>query len=75
MNRIDRTFGKLKTEKRKAFIPYIMAGDPSLDDTLTLVKLLEDEGADLVELGVPFPTRWQTGLLSRRQPQGHLAVV
>ncbi|HHN66350.1 MAG TPA: tryptophan synthase subunit alpha [Nitrospirae bacterium] len=54
MNRIDRTFGKLKTEKRKAFIPYIMAGDPSLDDTLTLVKLLEDEGADLVELGVPF---------------------
>lgn len=54
MKRIDKTFASLKTSNRKAFIPYIMAGDPSLEDTIKLVKLLEEEGADLIELGVPF---------------------
>ncbi len=54
MNRIDKTFVSLKTSNRKAFIPYIMAGDPSLEDTIKLAKLLEEEGADLIELGVPF---------------------
>ena len=31
MNRINRTFKRLKAENKKAFIPYIMAGDPSLE--------------------------------------------
>lgn len=54
MSRIEKTFSKLKKEGRTAFIPYIMAGDPSLARTKKLVKLLEECGADIIELGVPF---------------------
>ncbi|MEJ2191147.1 MAG: tryptophan synthase subunit alpha [Nitrospirota bacterium] len=54
MTRIGKTFKKLKRKGRKAFIPYIMAGDPSLERTGELIGLLERHGADIVELGVPF---------------------
>src|SRR5436190_20024364 len=54
MTRIEKTFERLKAEGQKGFIPYITAGDPSLDITLQLVLELEKSGADLIELGVPF---------------------
>jgi tryptophan synthase alpha chain len=54
MSRITKTFDRLRREGRRAFIPYIMAGDPSLARTKRLVRLLEDCGADIIELGVPF---------------------
>ncbi len=53
-SRIAETFNKLKKEGRKAFIPYIMAGHPSLLKTRQYVRLLEDCGADVIELGVPW---------------------
>jgi len=54
MNRIEKTFRRLKGQNRKGFIPYIMAGDPSLEKTRETVLLLERCGADIIELGVPF---------------------
>lgn len=54
MNRIDQTFQQLRAKGEKALIPYIMAGDPSLERTAELVIVLERNGADLIELGVPF---------------------
>ena len=54
MTRIEKQFARLKSEGRKAFIPYITAGDPSLDVTLELVFALEAAGADVIEMGVPF---------------------
>jgi tryptophan synthase alpha chain len=54
MNRIDRTFRKLKKEGKKALIPYIMAGDPDLEATKRYIYDLESTGADIIELGVPF---------------------
>ncbi|HTZ17460.1 MAG TPA: tryptophan synthase subunit alpha [Dissulfurispiraceae bacterium] len=54
MNRIDMTFRRLKTGGRKAFIPYIMAGDPDLAKSMERVLLLQECGADIIELGVPF---------------------
>ena len=54
MTRIEKKFAQLKAEGRKGFIPYITAGDPSLDLTLELILALEKSGADIVELGVPF---------------------
>ena len=54
MNKINEVFKKLKLEKKKAFIPYISAGDPSLTMTETLVKELSASGADIIELGIPF---------------------
>ena len=53
-NRIQATFDKLRARGQKALIPYIMAGDPSLTETESLVLALEEAGADLIELGVPF---------------------
>lgn len=54
MNRIERTFKELKRKKKKAFIPFITAGDPNLKTTEELVLSFEGAGADIVELGVPF---------------------
>jgi tryptophan synthase alpha chain len=54
MNRIDETFRQLKKEKRKAFIPYITAGDPDIKTTERIVAALAGSGADLIELGIPF---------------------
>jgi tryptophan synthase alpha chain len=54
MNRIDKTFSSLKKAGKKAFIPYIMAGDPDLDTTMERILMLEACGADIIELGVPF---------------------
>ncbi len=53
-NRIQHTFKALQAKGEKALIPYIMAGDPSLDVTESLVLTLAEGGADLIELGVPF---------------------
>lgn len=55
MNRITAAFRRLRDERRAAFMPFISAGDPSLEATEAILRALEDRGAaDLVELGVPF---------------------
>ena len=54
MNRIDKVFEGLKNEGRKALIPYIAAGDPDLSTTEDLIFELEAQGADIIELGIPF---------------------
>ena len=52
--RIGEMFERCRAEKRKAFIAYLTAGDPTPNHTAELVLALERGGADLVELGVPF---------------------
>ncbi|NVM25377.1 MAG: tryptophan synthase subunit alpha [Desulfobacterales bacterium] len=54
MNRIDLLFKRLKREGKKALIPFITAGDPDLGTTRDLVFALEECGAHIIELGVPF---------------------
>ena len=54
MSRIDARFHELKSQKRKAFVAYVMAGDPDFDTSLELVKGLPGAGVDIIELGVPF---------------------
>src|SRR5262245_55058933 len=54
MTRIEKRFAQLKSEGRKAFIPYITAGDPTLEQSGQLVLALDRAGADVIELGVPF---------------------
>lgn len=54
MNRINRTFKRLKKEKKAAFIAYLTAGDPNLQTTPKAVLALEAAGVDIVELGIPF---------------------
>jgi tryptophan synthase alpha chain len=52
--RIDQCFERLRGHGQKGFIAYITAGDPSLKETVEIVRQLEKAGADIVELGVPF---------------------
>ncbi|RKY43142.1 MAG: tryptophan synthase subunit alpha [Candidatus Makaraimicrobium thalassicum] len=54
MNRIDETFKKLRADNKKAFIPYVAAGDPDIKTTKKIVSVLAAAGADIVELGIPF---------------------
>jgi tryptophan synthase alpha chain len=51
---LQETFRQLAVKHEKALIAYIMAGDPSLEDTESYVLQLADAGADIIELGVPF---------------------
>ncbi len=51
---------------RKAFVPYITAGDPDLETTAALVRLLERAGADAIELGVPFSDPIADGPVNQR---------
>lgn len=54
MNRIDQKFKELRKAGKKAFIVFITAGDPRLKTTEKLVLSFENNGVDIVELGVPF---------------------
>jgi tryptophan synthase alpha chain len=73
MSRIQRSFKKLKKAGKKAFIPYIMAGDPSLEKTKEVVRLFEECGADIVELGVPFSDPLADGPTIQRASERALA--
>lgn len=52
--RIDARFAALKAEGRAGFVTYVMAGDPSREATLEILRGLPAAGADLIELGFPF---------------------
>ncbi|MBI1760383.1 MAG: tryptophan synthase subunit alpha [Acidobacteria bacterium] len=66
MTRISAKWQQLKAEGRKAFIPYITAGDPDLATTEALLLALADAGADIIELGVPFSDPMADGPVIQR---------
>jgi len=54
MSRIQETFSQIAQRGRKGFIPFVTAGDPDLDTSLSIILKLAELGADIIELGVPF---------------------
>lgn len=54
MNRLEKHFADLKSHGDKAAIFFITAGDPSLDETLEIMLSMAKNGADCIELGMPF---------------------
>lgn len=54
MSLITKVINDAKAVKRKLLIPYIVAGDPSIDISLLLMHQLVEDGSDIIELGVPF---------------------
>lgn len=54
MQRYDEMFKRLGECKQGAFVPFVTVGDPSLDLSFEIIKTLIDQGADALELGIPF---------------------
>lgn len=73
MNRLVRVLDVLKSEKRKAFIAYLMAGDPDWDTLTDIILGLEEAGVTAVELGVPFSDPIADGAVIQRAAQRALA--
>lgn len=54
MNRIDALFTRLRSEGRRALMPFITAGDPDLPTTAALITEMVARGAHMVEIGIPY---------------------
>lgn len=66
MSRIQTTFAALKANNKKALIPYITAGDPHPKFTVALMHAMAENGADIIELGVPFSDPMADGPVIQR---------
>src|SRR2546426_2195410 len=73
MTRIEAKFNELRREAGNAFIPYITAGDPTLEATEQIILELERSGADIIELGVPFSDPMADGPVIQRASERALA--
>lgn len=78
MTRIDDTFARLRAEGKKAFVAYIMAGDPDVAASLAVMKGLPGAGVDIIELGLPFTDPMADGptiqLAGQRALEGGMTV-
>jgi tryptophan synthase alpha chain len=72
MNKIQSTFARLKASSKAALIPYLMAGFPRPQDTVSLMHTLVSSGADILELGIPFSDPMADGPVI--QKAGELAL-
>lgn len=71
--RIGAKFDSLRADGKKAFIPYIMSGDPDIKTTESLILTMEECGADVIELGVPFTDPLADGPTIQRAAERSLA--
>jgi len=54
LSKVDKKFFELKNNKKLALMPFIMAGDPNIEKTSEILLKLQENGADLIELGIPY---------------------
>ncbi len=74
MSGIGEVFARCAEEGRAAFIPFLMAGDPSLSATAGQLAALAAGGADIIELGVPFSDPIADGPVNQRAAMRALAA-
>ena len=73
MTRLDQRLDALRAAGRKALVPFITAGDPSLEATVPVMRALVQAGADVIELGVPFSDPMADGPTIQRASERALA--
>lgn len=71
---IAQKFASLQEKGHKAFVPFIMAGDPDLTATEEIATLLSANGADVIELGVPFSDPIADGVANQKAAERALAA-
>ena len=71
--RIEKRFAELRARGEKGFVAYITAGDPDLDATVERVRALEELGADVIELGIPFSDPLADGIANQRAAERALS--
>lgn len=74
MTRIDAKFAKLKAAGKKAFVSYVMAGDPDYARAREVVLGLPGAGVDIIELGLPFTDPMADGATIQLAGQRALAA-
>jgi len=74
MSRIDAKFADLNAKGKKAFVTYVMAGDPNYDKGLEIVMGLPAAGVDIIELGIPFTDPMADGITIQLAGQRALAA-
>jgi len=73
MSRIAEKFAALRAAQERAFVPFVTAGDPDLETTGELVLALAENGADLIEIGIPFSDPSADGPTIQRSSERALA--
>jgi tryptophan synthase alpha chain len=73
VSRIAEKFARARAENRAAFIAYLTAGDPTLEQTVVRARALERAGTDVLELGVPFSDPIADGRTLQRAAERALA--
>jgi len=73
VSRLENCFESLRKSNKKALIPFVTAGDPNADFTLSCMHEMVDAGASIIELGVPFSDPMADGPVIQRASERALA--
>jgi tryptophan synthase alpha chain len=74
MSRIAAAFQRMRDERRVGLVTYVTAGDPSLQRTGDILRALDEAGADVLEVGVPFSDPLADGPVIQRACERALAA-
>ena len=69
MSRIKDTFTRLRSEKRTGLVTFVTAGDPDMDRSGVVLESLDQAGADVLEIGVPFSDPLADGPVIQRSAE------
>ena len=74
MSRIDETFARLRSAGRTGLVTYVTAGDPDADRSALILQTLDQSGADILEVGIPFSDPLADGPVIQRASERALAA-
>ena len=74
MSRIDETFARLRADGQTGLLTYVTAGDPDAERSALILQTLDQAGADILEVGIPFSDPLADGPAIQRASERALAA-